>query len=251
MTWSAVSWIAWVGVAMVALFGLLCGRCVGWIAYGYAHQWAAQTTDAPPDAHLLGRAVRSAWRGVFTRAHTADAPAWASKLCAVVLAAVYALIMVHASALASAIVLAWAVTVLLLLALIDARTGLLPDALTLPLLWSGLAAALMNVGPVPLPEALTATMIAYVALYALAWLFLRLRGRDGMGGGDIKLLAAIGAWVGVTDVFLILLCASVTGLGYALLVARSRRLDAQHPFGPHLAGVAILVLLWRMMGLGG
>jgi len=235
-------------VALAALFGLLCGRCLWDIAHCYEHLLTADATDAPPDAHLLGRALRGAWRLVLTRAHTDGVPAWRGAIPAAALAVVYALLTVYASGLASAVGLAWAVTVLLLLALIDARTGFLPDALTLPLLWTGLAAALLDVGQVPLPEAVAAVMIAYAALYTLAWLFLRLRGRDGMGGGDIKLLAAIGAWVGVMDVFWILLCASVSGLCYALTVARSPRLDAQHPFGPHLAGAAIVLLILRATG---
>jgi len=243
MAWAGGSWM---GVALATLLGLLCGRYVWCIAYCYAHLLTADATDAPPDAHLLGRALRGAWRPVLIRA-----PARKGTIPAVGLAVVYALLTVHADGLASAASLAWAVTVLLLLALIDARTGFLPDALTLPLLWTGLAVALLDVGQVPLSEAVAAVMIAYAALYTLAWLFLRLRGRDGMGGGDIKLLAAIGAWVGVMDVFWILLCASVSGLCYALVVARSPRLDTQHPFGPHLAGVTIGVLVLRLMGLGG
>jgi len=248
MAWAGVSWM---GVALATLLGLLCGRYVWCVAYCYAHLLTADATDAAPDAHLLGRALRGAWRSVFTRAHPGKVPACKGTIPAVVLAAVYALLTMHADGLTSAASLAWAVTILLLLALIDARTGFLPDALTLPLLWTGLAAALLDMGQVPLPEAVAAVMIAYAALYTLAWLFLRLRGRDGMGGGDIKLLAAIGAWVGVMDVFWILLCASVSGLCYALAVTCSPRLDTQHPFGPHLAGVAIGVLMVRLMGLGG
>jgi len=240
-----------------ALFGLLLGRYTWFVAEGYARLLAPNdnvdtahaTTATPPDARLLGRALRYALRHVVTCAPADRGHAHWAYLPAAVLAVVYVLLSavpIHASTFA----LAWAVALLMLLAFIDARTQLLPDALTLPLLWTGLAAAHMGLGQVPLADALAATMIAYAALWLLAWLFLHLRGRDGMGGGDIKLLAAIGAWVGWPDVFLVLLCASVTGLCYAFVVARRHHLHGQHPFGPHLAGATIVLLMLRVIGMG-
>jgi len=252
----------WIGTALAALTGLLLGRYAWSVACCYARLFHTDETRAQPDALLLWQALRGGLRQVGIRADTGDEPAWPAWLAALVLAAVYALLTVYAAAthtahvaasvnaiiIASALALAWAASLLLLLALIDARTSLLPDALTLPLLWTGLALALLGVGPIPLPDALAAAMIAYVFLWLFAWLFLHLRGRDGMGGGDVKLLAAIGAWAGWPDVFLALLCASVSGILYALVVARGRHLDAPHPFGPHLAGAAILLLILRATG---
>jgi len=258
MTWPIFPWILTVSAA---LMGVLLGRYLWSVAHCYERLFHASDTtattaegfhtDAPPDARLLGRALRCALHRPF--AHTAAdcTRAWLAWMPAALLATAYALLAVHAGTPASALGLAWAVTLLMLLALIDARTCLLPDALTLPLLWTGLTWALMDLGHVSVHAALTATIIAYAALWLLAWLFLRLRGRDGMGGGDVKLLAAIGAWVGWPDVFLALLCASVTGLVYALAVARGRHLGGQHPFGPHLAGAAAVLLLLRTMGMGG
>jgi len=246
----------WISTALAALAGALLGRYLWAVAYGYAqlfkHDDASTTPpDTPPDARLLGRALRCGLRRGFARIPAGGAPAWLAYVPATILAVVYALLTAQGGHLACALALAWAVALLLLLALIDARTSLLPDALTLPLLWTGLAAALMGVGLVAPADALAAVMIAYAALWLLAWLFLRLRGRDGMGGGDVKLLAAIGAWVGWPDVFLVLLCASVSGLCYALAVARGRDLGGQHPFGPHLAGATVVWLVLRALGLAG
>jgi len=236
-----------------ALLGLLLGYYAWVTAACYARLLHADpatvSTDRAPDARLLWRALGCGLRRLFARTGTGDEPAWLAWIPAVVLAATYALLGVHVSTCTHVLALAWAAALLLLLALIDARTRLLPDALTLPLLWTGLALALSGMGLVPLPDALAAVMIAYVSLWLLAWLFLRLRGRDGMGGGDVKLLAAIGAWVGWPDVFLVLLCASVSGIVYALVAARGRHLRGQHPFGPHLAGAALVLLMLRGLGM--
>jgi len=246
--WSDVSWS---GVLWASLAGILLGRYVWLVACRYSAFLNADLTGAAPDARLLGRALRDGLRWMWACSRTDYTRRWQVGIPMAVLIMAYALLSVQASTPLSALGLGWAVTLLILLALIDARTGLLPDALTLPLLWTGLAWALLDAGLVSVHTALTAAMVAYVVLWLLAWGFLRLRGRDGMGGGDVKLLAAIGAWVGWPDVFLVLLGASVTGLIYALLIARKARLDAQHPFGPHLAGVTMVLLLLRVPGLGG
>jgi len=241
------------------VLGLLLGCWLWSAARCYAQLFDAEVArDANmlPDARLLWRALRDGLRHFLTTRQSASVAArgdahrpWLATIPALALATSYTLLAAwYADAPATALGLAWAVTLLVLLALIDVRTRLLPDALTLPLLWTGLGLALLGRGLVMLPEALAATMIAYVSLWLLTWLFLILRGRDGMGGGDVKLLAAIGAWIGWPDVLFVLLCASVTGILTALAAARGRHLGAQHPFGPHLAGAAIVWMILRATG---
>jgi len=125
---------------------------------------------------------------------------------------------------------------LLLLAIIDLECGLLPDGLTLPLLWAGL---LFNLWfqRVPLAEAVLGAAVGYVALWLLFWLFYLGSGREGLGYGDFKLLAAMGAWLGVSALPQVLLLSALTGLlagGILMLLGRMQRNEAL-PFGPFLA----------------
>jgi leader peptidase (prepilin peptidase)/N-methyltransferase len=120
---------------------------------------------------------------------------------------------------------------------IDIRTGLLPDVVTLPLLLLGLLLSLVGIGPTPLASALGAAL-GWLFLAGLALLYRRLRGFDGLGLGDAKLLGALGAWTGALSLPLILLGAALSGLiFYSCRNAWARRLDmrAELPFGPFLA----------------
>lgn len=112
---------------------------------------------------------------------------------------------------------------LLLIAIIDLEHHWLPDWLTLPLLPLGLAAAWAGFGP-PLPERAAGAVIGWAALFLIAWFYRRLRGREGMGGGDPRLLGAIGAWVGAWQLPAILLGAGLLGL--ALVLAMRLRGEA-------------------------
>ncbi|HEU0229475.1 MAG TPA: A24 family peptidase [Burkholderiaceae bacterium] len=123
---------------------------------------------------------------------------------------------------------------LLALALIDARTSLLPDALTLPLLWLGLAIAWLG-GPVSLDDAVAGAMVGYGLLWLLFQAFRAVRGRDGMGYGDFKLLAALGAWLGPHPALLALLAACLGGLLFACVRQKTWRPAGAYPFGPFLA----------------
>jgi leader peptidase (prepilin peptidase)/N-methyltransferase len=125
---------------------------------------------------------------------------------------------------------------LLALAVIDLECGLLPDVLTLGLLWVGLLFNLYG-GPVPLDAALPGVLAGYLSLWLLYWGFYWLSGREGLGYGDFKLLAALGAWLGWSALPLVLLLSSLTGLllgGILLLSGRMSRADPL-PFGPFLA----------------
>ena len=132
--------------------------------------------------------------------------------------------------------------VLLTLGWIDALTLLLPDVLTLPLLVAGMAEAVW-LEPDTLTGRAFGAAVGYTALWALAWAYRRLRGRDGLGLGDAKLLAAGGAWVGAALLPDVLLVAAVGGLAWAF---RRGRPDfvARQPFGPALAGGIWLAWLY-------
>jgi leader peptidase (prepilin peptidase) / N-methyltransferase len=126
---------------------------------------------------------------------------------------------------------------LLTLAWIDLRTMILPDVLTLPLLAFGLIATWIN-APDSLADHLLAAVIGYVSLAGVAWTYRRLRGRDGLGMGDAKLLAAIGAFLGLSLLPLALLVAACAGLaaaGVAALTGKRMTAATAIPFGPFLA----------------
>ncbi|MET0323507.1 MAG: A24 family peptidase [Duganella sp.] len=136
--------------------------------------------------------------------------------------------------------------VLIALTFIDFDTQLLPDDLTYPLLWAGL---LLNLDAtyVPLHSAVIGAAAGYLSLWALYWAYKLLRKREGMGYGDFKLLAALGAWLGWTMLPAIVLMASLVGsvVGIALMVLNRRGLDYQIPFGPYLAASGLLCFLYR------
>lgn len=123
---------------------------------------------------------------------------------------------------------------LLLSALIDAKTGLLPDALTQPLLWLGLAASWAGMG-LPLHDALAGVMVGYGLLGGLLLAFRCFARREAMGQGDLKLLAALGAWLGWHSLLLALLLACLAGLACAMWRQKSLRPRGAYPFGPFLA----------------
>ena len=135
--------------------------------------------------------------------------------------------------------------VLIALAFIDADTTLLPDDLTLPLLWLGLIANLWTVF-VPLREAVIGAIAGYLALWLVYWGFKLATGKEGMGYGDFKLLAALGAWLGVKMLLPIVLLSSIVGavFGIVLIGLQRRGRDVQLPFGPYLAGAGYLALLF-------
>jgi leader peptidase (prepilin peptidase)/N-methyltransferase len=140
-------------------------------------------------------------------------------------------------------ILGWA---LLTLAWIDQQHFLLPDVVTLPLALAGLAVAWL-IDPATIPDHVIGAVAGFVVFTALAWLYRALRRRDGLGGGDAKLLGALGAWVGWQGLPTIVLYAAVSGLVLALiLAARGRRLELGHrlPFGPHLCLGGWLVWLY-------
>ncbi len=146
------------------------------------------------------------------------------------------------------LVLLWcgAMAVLLALSLIDWDTTVLPDVLTLPLLWGGIVAAALGWLPgLSLMQSVAGAAAGYLSLWAVFWLFKLTTGKDGMGYGDFKLLAALGAWLGATAILPIVLMASVLGavIGLVMKASGSLRQGRFVPFGPFLAGGGVVVIL--------
>jgi leader peptidase (prepilin peptidase) / N-methyltransferase len=128
---------------------------------------------------------------------------------------------------------------------IDFDTQLLPDAITLPLVWLGL---LVNIPAtfVDLPSAVIGAAAGYLSLWSVYWLFRLLTGKEGMGFGDFKLLAAIGAWCGWQMLPLVILMSSVIGAGVGMVLIVLSRLgrNVPIPFGPYLAAAGVVALFW-------
>jgi leader peptidase (prepilin peptidase)/N-methyltransferase len=141
-----------------------------------------------------------------------------------------------------AMLFAWT---LLALSVIDYDTQFLPDDLTLPLLWAGL---LFNLGAAfaPLMSAVIGAVAGYLALWLVYWGFKLATGKEGMGYGDFKLLAAIGAWLGWAALPLVVLLSSVVGatIGIALIVMGRHQQGKPLPFGPYLAAAGAIAMFW-------
>jgi leader peptidase (prepilin peptidase)/N-methyltransferase len=128
---------------------------------------------------------------------------------------------------------------------IDIDTQLLPDSITLPLLWAGLLFNLRGTF-VDLPSAVIGAAAGYLVLWSVYWLFRLATGKEGMGFGDFKLLAAIGAWLGWKILPLVILLSSFVGaaVGIALIALARRGREVPIPFGPYLACAGAIALFW-------
>jgi leader peptidase (prepilin peptidase)/N-methyltransferase len=142
----------------------------------------------------------------------------------------------------AAIGLSWC---LVALAGIDARTQLLPDGLTLPLLWAGLLLSLapLFVGP---DQAIVGAAVGYLSLWSVYWGFKLLTGKEGMGYGDFKLLGALGAWFGAGAILPIILLSSVVGavVGGTMMALRGQDSQVPMPFGPFIAAAGFVYLIF-------
>jgi leader peptidase (prepilin peptidase)/N-methyltransferase len=141
-----------------------------------------------------------------------------------------------------AMLFAWCMVAL---TFIDVDTQLLPDAITLPLLWAGLLINLRGTF-VDLAGAVVGAVAGYLVLWSVYWAFKLATGKEGMGFGDFKLLAAIGAWLGWKMLPLVILASSFVGavVGIALMILARRGRDVPIPFGPYLAGAGLIALFW-------
>ena len=145
-------------------------------------------------------------------------------------------------AMAAALVFAWS---LIALTAIDIDTQLLPDDITLPLLWLGLLVNL-NGAFVPLPSAVIGAVAGYLSLWSVYWLFKLATKKEGMGYGDFKLLGAIGAWLGWKMLPAVILLSSVVGavVGISMIVFARHGRNTPIPFGPYLAVAGLVAMFW-------
>jgi leader peptidase (prepilin peptidase)/N-methyltransferase len=143
---------------------------------------------------------------------------------------------------AAACVFLWS---LLALTCIDFDTQLLPDGITLPLMWGGLIVNLWGAF-VPINTAVIGAVAGYLSLWSIYWLFKIIRGKEGMGYGDFKLMAALGAWLGWQMLPLIVLLSSVVGaaIGISLIVFKGRDHNIPLAFGPYLAIAGAVALFF-------
>jgi leader peptidase (prepilin peptidase)/N-methyltransferase len=142
----------------------------------------------------------------------------------------------------AALLLTWG---LIALSVIDSDHQLLPDSITLPFLWLGLLLSLFGLFTTPAYSIIGAAA-GYISLWGVYHLFRWLTGKEGLGYGDFKLFALLGAWLGWQALPLIILLASLTGaiLGATMIIARGRNRDLPIPFGPYLAAAGWITLLW-------
>lgn len=141
---------------------------------------------------------------------------------------------------------------LVAIAMIDADTQLIPDSIALPLMWSGLAMSLFHpmtqastlfISP---QDAIVGAIAGYLTLWSVFWLFKLVTGKDGMGYGDFKLLAALGAWLGWQALPMIILMSAVVGvvINITMIVVRGKDRNIPIPFGPYLAAAGWITMLW-------
>ena len=141
-----------------------------------------------------------------------------------------------------AILFVWA---LIALTFIDFDTQLLPDDITLPLLWLGIVLNMFN-SYTSINNSIVGAIAGYLILWSVYWLFKLVTGKEGMGYGDFKLLAAIGAWLGWSLLPLVIMLSSVVGavIGISLIVFTKHGRNIPIPFGPYLAGGGLIALFW-------
>lgn len=142
----------------------------------------------------------------------------------------------------ASLIFAWT---LISLALIDFDTQLLPDTMTLPLLWLGLFLSLFHIYVEPY-QAIIGALVGYLSLWSVYWLFKIITKKEGMGYGDFKLLAAIGAWLGWQMLPLVIMLSAFVGafIGLSLIAIKGRDKSIPIPFGPFLSIAGFIALMW-------
>ena len=144
----------------------------------------------------------------------------------------------------AAAVFVWA---LIALAVIDLDTQMLPDSITYPLLWAGIGLGFFGLFAGDLKAAVLGAILGYLSLWSIYWAFRLITGKEGMGYGDFKLLAALGAWMGWQALPLIILISSALGalIGVTMIVTGFIKRSEPIPFGPYLALAGIVALFWE------
>jgi leader peptidase (prepilin peptidase) / N-methyltransferase len=268
--------VQWLDVSLVGIFGLLIGSFLNVVIHRLPkmmeRQWAQEYAELNPQG--TPAAELPAFNLLTPRSrcpHCGHAIAWYENIpvvsylalrgrcssCKAGISARYPLVELATGALFFACAWRWGATAtgftwcvfsaaLLTLALIDWDTTLLPDDITLPLLWLGLMASALHWTPVPLPSALWGAVAGYLSLWLIFWGFKLATGKEGMGFGDFKLFAALGAWFGWPLLIPIILLSSVIGavVGIVLKFTSGLRDGGYVPFGPFLAGAGFTALLF-------
>jgi len=245
-------------IALMALLGLVCGSFLNVLIHRLPimieQSWAEPTSAnaatlnlACPGSHCPSCQHPIAWRDKLPLLgfallrgrcrHCNNRISWQYPLIELLTSALFVWsLLTHEQ---WSVALAWAgfAAALMALAVIDARTTWLPDAITQPMTWAGLIAAALGWTTVSLPASLAGAVAGYLCLWSVYWLFLLVTGKEGMGHGDFKLLAALGAWFGWQLLLAIVLIASVSGLLAALWLMWRKQLpdNRQIAFGPFLA----------------
>ena len=272
----ALQYYPWLGIFFASILGLIMGSFLNVVIYRLPKmmeiEWRKECADAFPEYHInppteslslsLPRShcphcqasirIRDnipilSWLFLNGRCHHCHAPISVrypfiellSAVCAGCITAHFGLQLYTLSVLLFTLILIAAT-------FIDLDTQLLPDALTMPLLWLGLFTSLLGISPVNLSQAVIGAMAGYLSLWSVFWLFKLCTGKEGMGYGDFKLLAALGAWLGWPLLPLVVVLASVIGIIFGVLQLRLEKKGLQHafPFGPSLALAGWVVLLW-------
>lgn len=266
--------LVWLDTALAAVLGLLVGSFLNVVIYRLPkmleRQWAQEyssPTDTPP-AHndkfnlMVPRSRCSECGHTLRWYENIPLVSYAAlrgrcSACSTPIGLRYPLVEALTGALFAFCIHTWGATAtglawcgfsaaLVALAFIDWDTTLLPDDITLPLLWAGLIAAALGWTTVPLPGALWGAVAGYLSLWGIYWLFKLITGKEGMGYGDFKLFAALGAWFGWTGLMPIILMSSVIGavVGIALKFSSGLREGGYVPFGPFLVGAAFTAMVF-------
>ncbi len=258
---------------LVFLFSLLIGSFLNVVIHRMPrmmeNEWHAQCAelrgDTPPDLPRydlwLPRSACPKCGHMITALENIPVLSWLwlrgrCSACGTPISARYPMVELLTAVLSAAVAWKWGLTLqtagalllvwtLVALAFIDLDTTLLPDSLTLPLLWLGLLFNL-NGHFAALPDAVIGAMAGYGVLWSVYWLFKLATGKEGMGFGDFKLLAAIGAWLGWQMLPVTLLLSSVVGatIGVAMIVFVKHDRRVPIPFGPYLAGGGLVALFF-------
>lgn len=149
----------------------------------------------------------------------------------------------------TALPICFLINALIIMMIIDYRHLLLPDLITLPLIWAGLLWNSSHYGIVELNQAVYGAVVGYLSLWITYWLYLVIRKREGLGFGDFKLSAALGAWLGIDSINFIMLIAPVIGI-FTWYVRRPINHEKMIPFGPALCSSGILYLIYLRSGGG-
>ena len=264
----------WLDASLVGVFGLLVGSFLNVVIYRLPkmmeNQWAVECAgatgkDAPPTPTFNLMVPRSRCQDCghpirwFENVPVASYLALRGKCasCAAAISLRYPLVELATGLLfgwagwqwgLSTTALVWCAfsAAIVALAMIDWDTTFLPDDITLPLLWGGLIAAALKLTAITLTASLWGAVAGYVALWSIYWAFKLITGKEGMGYGDFKLFAALGAWFGWQALVPIILMASVIGaiVGIAMKFSSGLREGGYIPFGPFLAGAGLTAMFF-------